>query len=149
MAASRRKRPRSREAPAAPRLSDVAWGVRGRIREHSESIGAVVLTAASLLTLLAMVGLTSGALVDGWVLLLRRWLGWFALVVPLTIGAGAATLALRRLGRTLDVPWIRIIGLELGLFALMGATAALGRLSLAESEAGSAGGLIGWGLSSL
>jgi S-DNA-T family DNA segregation ATPase FtsK/SpoIIIE len=149
MAASRRKRPRPREAPIAPRLSDVAWGLAGRIREHSEDIGAVVLAAASLLTLLAMVGLTSGALVDGWVVLLRRWLGWFALVVPLTMGAGAATLAVRRLGRTVDVPWIRIIGLELGLFALMGAIAALGRLSLAESEAGRGGGLIGWGLSSL
>jgi S-DNA-T family DNA segregation ATPase FtsK/SpoIIIE len=149
MAASRRKRPRSREAPAAPGLSDLAWGLAGRIREHSEDIGAVVLAAASLLTLLAMVGLTSGALVDAWVLLLRRWLGWFALVAPLTMGAGAATLALRRLGRPVDVPWIRIIGLELGLFALMGAIAALGRLSLAESEAGRGGGLIGWGLSSL
>ena len=149
MAGSRRKRPRSREAPVAPRLSDVAWGLAGRIREHSEDIGAVVLAAASLLTLLAMVRLTSGALVDGWVVLLRRWLGWFAMVAPLTMGAGAATLALRRLGRTIVVPWIRIIGLELGLFALMGAIAALGHLSLADSEAGRGGGLIGWGLSSL
>src|SRR3990172_11222517 len=104
MAASRRKRPRSREAPAAPRLADAAWSLAGRIREHSEDIGAVVLAAASLLTLLAMIGLTSGALVDGWVLLLRRCLFFFAIVAPLTMGAGAATLALRRLGRTVDVP---------------------------------------------
>src|SRR3972149_4133793 len=89
MAASRRKRPRSREAPAAPRLADAAWSLAGRIREHSEDIGAVVLAAASLLTLLAMIGLTSGALVDGWVLLLRRWLGWFALGGAPTVGGGA------------------------------------------------------------
>src|SRR4030067_3515252 len=98
MAASRRKRPRSREAPAAPRLSDVAWALAGGIREHSEDIGAVVLAAASLLTLLAMVGLTSGALVDGWVLLLRRWLGWFALVGPPTMGGGGGAPGLRGAG---------------------------------------------------
>ncbi|HSB88793.1 MAG TPA: DNA translocase FtsK [Anaerolineales bacterium] len=146
---ARRKSQRSREEPSARGFSDLAWGLAGRLREHSEDIGAVLLAAVTLLTLLAMMRWTSGAIVDAWVALLRRWLGWFAIVVPLTMGAGAAVLALRRLGRAIAVPWLQVIGVELALFALMGAFAALGGLSLADSEAGRGGGLIGWGLSSL
>jgi len=149
MAGSRRKSSRSREASSGRGFSEVVWSLAGRLREHSEDIGAVLLASISLLTLLAMMRLTSGALVDGWVLLLRRWLGWFAFVVPVTMAGGATVLALRRLGRPVAIPWLQVIGVELGLFALMGAVAALGHLSLAESEAGGGGGLIGWGLSSL
>jgi S-DNA-T family DNA segregation ATPase FtsK/SpoIIIE len=130
-------------------LADLAWNLVGRLREHGEDIGAVVLAALALVTLLAMTRLTSGALVDGWVVLLRRWLGWFLWVVPLTFAGGAAVLGLRRLGHTVDIPWLRVIGAEFGLFALMGAFASLGRISLADSEAGAGGGLIGWGLGSL
>ena len=148
MPSQRRKGSRA-APPESSGLSQVVWEIAGRLREHAEDIGAVLLAAAALLTILGMLRLTSGALVDGWVGLLRRWTGWFSIAVPLTLAAGAAVLAMRRLGHPVEIPWLQVIAIEFGVFALMGAVAAAGGITLAESEAGNGGGLIGWGLSSL
>ncbi|HET7012253.1 MAG TPA: DNA translocase FtsK [Anaerolineales bacterium] len=149
MPSSRRKTSRAAPPNEPSGWSQIAWDLAGRLREHAEDIGAVLLSAAALLTLLGMLRWTSGALVDGWIDLLRRWLGWFSIAVPLTLVAIATVLVLRRLGTPLDIPWLQVIAVEFGVFALMGAVAAFGNLSLAESESGSGGGLIGWGLSAL
>lgn len=126
-----------------------AWDAAGWLRDHGDDAGALVLGAIALLTLLGMLGLTKGSLIDAWVEGLQKWLGWFAFIVPVTLGLGAVALGRRRLGVPWEIPWPRIVALEIALFAGMGALALAADFGLAESEAGSGGGLIGWGVGTL
>jgi len=104
---------------------------------------------AALITFLGMLGLTRGTLINAWVAALDRWLGWFAPVVPLTMLVGAVAFGRRRLGIPWQIPWVRVVALEISFFALMGVLALAADYSLAESESGKGGGLIGWGVGSL
>jgi len=126
-----------------------AWDLAGWLREHGDDAAALGLAIAALITLLGMLGLTQGRLVDAWIAALVRWLGWFVPIVPLTMILGAVAFGRRRLGIPWEIPWIRVVALEIGFFALMGVLALAAGDSLAESESGRGGGLIGWGVGSL
>jgi S-DNA-T family DNA segregation ATPase FtsK/SpoIIIE len=145
----------SEQAPSARRPSgtlregETGWDVAGWLREHGDDAAALALGIVSLITLLGMLGLTQGDLVDAWVGALRRWVGWFSPIVPLTMLIGAVALGRRRLGIPWEIPWVRIVALEVALFATMGALALAADYGLAESESGQGGGLIGWGVGSL
>jgi S-DNA-T family DNA segregation ATPase FtsK/SpoIIIE len=143
---SRRSARSSSEAGGASRR---AWDFAGWLREHGDDAAALGLAIAALITLLGMLGLTQGSLVDAWIAALERWLGWFAAIVPLTMILGAIAFGRRRLGIPWEVPWLRVVALEIAFFALMGVLALAADYSLAESESGRGGGLIGWGVGSL
>jgi S-DNA-T family DNA segregation ATPase FtsK/SpoIIIE len=130
--------------PAGAAFDLVAW-----MRDHGDEVAALLLGGASLITILGLVGLTSGSLVDAWTGALVRWLGWFSWVLPATMALGALALGRRRLGVPWSIPWPRIVALEVALFCGMGALALAADFDLAESEAGSGGGLIGWGIGAL
>jgi len=119
------------------------------VREHGDDAAALGLTIAALLTILGMLGLTRGTVIDAWIAALERWLGWFAPIVPLTMLVGAIAFGRRRLGIPWQVPWVRVVALEIGFFALMGVLALAANYSLADSESGKGGGLIVWGVGAL
>jgi S-DNA-T family DNA segregation ATPase FtsK/SpoIIIE len=133
--------------PGSP--ARTAWDLAGWLREHGDDAAALGLAIAALITLLGMLGLTQGSLVNAWTAALDRWLGWFAPIVPLTMILGAVAFGRRRLGIPWEIPWVRVVALEIVFFALMGVLALAADYSLAESEAGQGGGLIGWGVGSL
>jgi hypothetical protein len=62
---------------------------------------------------------------------------------------GVVALGRRRLGIPWEIPWVQIVALEIALFAAMGGLALAANYSLAESESGLGGGLIGWGVGAL
>jgi len=142
-----RRSPRRGSTPGGP--SRNAWDLAGWLREHGDDAAALVLASAALITLLGMLGLTQGSLVDAWTAALDRWLGWFAPIVPVTMVLGAVGFGRRRLGIPWEIPWLRVVALEIAFFALMGVLALAADYSLAESESGQGGGLIGWGVGSL
>ncbi|MCW5876975.1 MAG: hypothetical protein KIS85_08865 [Anaerolineales bacterium] len=110
----------------------------------AEAAGLLVL-ALALLTLLGLSGLSSGAWLDPWVGLWRRWLGWGSwLVVAGLALAGWNLLAQRRAARSF--PLGRLIAFEAATFAALGLLSLGMGQSLEVAEAGQAGGLIGWGL---
>ncbi|HSL42038.1 MAG TPA: DNA translocase FtsK 4TM domain-containing protein [Anaerolineales bacterium] len=106
----------------------------------------VILTAAALMTFLALRGYTEGLLLTPWANLLLLWFGWGSYLVVLAIGyIGYAFL--RRSNAPL--PWGRLFALELAAFLTLALLAALGGNSLLRAESGMDGGRVGWGLVTL
>ncbi len=136
-------------SPVAPPLPTWLLAAIGWLRDHGDELAALVLGAASLISLLGLLGLTRGAVVDAWTAGLRRWLGWFTWILPLTMGLGAFAFGRIRLGIPWRIPWSRVVAFELALFALMGALSLGGDFDLAASEGGVGAGLIGWGIGAL
>ncbi len=119
------------------------------LRLRLEEAAALAVSLAAVVLLLGMLGLTHGTLIDLLSGELKRWLGWGAWSLPILLGWIAFVLWLRALGRSAEIPWKVVIALELALLGLLGILALLDGLSVARAEAGSGGGLIGWGLGRL
>lgn len=112
-------------------------------------VGGIVVLSFALMTLLALLRITQGALLTPWADLLFLWLGSGSYFVVL-IFAGLGLLMLRRrTGGGVELPWGRILALELAAFALIALFAAGNGVSLERAEAGLDGGLVGWGLADL
>ncbi|MBC7250573.1 MAG: DNA translocase FtsK [Anaerolineae bacterium] len=114
-------------------------------------IVGLLLMALGTITLLALLGVTSGVLSDWWTLLLRRIFGWGAAVVALSLIGGGLLLLFRNLGTRLRLRWEMAIGLEV-MFVAGLALAHLLSFSddpLNLARAGGGGGYIGWALSTL
>lgn len=146
---------KSKSAPKKPdpnrytQMDPWWWRVAGRVLGYADDVGAVMLGALALVTVLGLIGLTNGALVDPWISLLRRWFGWGAFLFPLPILAGAAALVRHRQGLQLDVNWSRVIVLELATVGALGLLAVLGNMDLPRADMGYGGGVVGWGISTL
>jgi S-DNA-T family DNA segregation ATPase FtsK/SpoIIIE len=106
----------------------------------------VILIAFAVMTLLALLGYTDGALLIAWVGLLSLWFGWGAYIVLL--GIGYAGYALLRRGES-PLGWAQLIALEIAAFLTLGLFAAMGGNSVLDAEAGLYGGRIGWGITEL
>lgn len=110
----------------------------------AEAIGMLLL-ADALLTLLGLFGLTSGTILSPWINLLRRWLGWGALLIVITlVSAGWRLLIGRR--TAFGFAWGRVVAEEVAAFSALGLLSLFLGQSLETAEAGDAGGLMGWGL---
>jgi len=120
-----------------------------RLTGRLDELLALVVTVLALLVILGMTRLTHGSWMDALTAELRRWLGWGAWSVPLLLMLGAAVLWRRALGQAPEIPWRRVIALELLLLGVLGLLALADGGSLAQAEAGGGGGLIGWGLARL
>ena len=103
----------------------------------------IFLITAGVISLLGLVRLTSGGLVDPWIRLLESWLGWGAIIIPVTILAGGLVLLS---ARSQDLLWGRILALELLLFALLGLLSGILADGLPEAEIGEGGGIVGWSI---
>jgi len=130
-------------------LAEWWWSFADRALDYGEDFGALALGVSALVTVLGMAGLTHGSLVDAWVGLLARWLGWGSLVVPVVMIASFVLLLRHSLGGSTHVRWLRVISVELALFAFLGVLTNLDGMSLERAEIGAGGGLIGWGLATL
>lgn len=106
-------------------------------------VGGVILLALAAMTLLALWGLTRGALLTPWANFLERWLGWGShlLVVGMVL---AGLHLLRRDDKPIPFGWV--ISFEFASFLTLGLLAALGGFDLARAELGMDGGRLGWGL---
>ncbi len=125
-------------------LAGLATAVR--IYQYLDDLAAVFLTAVGLVTGLGLLRVTQGGLIDPWVLLLERWTGWGAILIPLSCLVAAALLLRRGLGHSLHISWLRVVSLEITFFAGLGILSLLTGSSLPLAEQGGAGGLIGWGI---
>jgi S-DNA-T family DNA segregation ATPase FtsK/SpoIIIE len=123
------------------------WTLLERGIEYIDDLGTVTLSAMSIVTILGLLGLTHGTLIDPWVSLLRRWLGLGAVLIPLILAIGAVLLVRHRQGLQLGIDWSRVIALELCVGSVLGLLSVLDGMNLPRAEVGYGGGLIGWGLS--
>jgi len=138
--------PSRKQIPDANPSLMVALMVWRRLQKYGSDLAAVLLLALALLTLLGLTGLSSGAFIDPWINLLKTWLGWGALLVPLTAAWAGLVILVRELRQRARVKWGRVIAAESAAFALLGLLnlANHGRIALAVQGGG--GGLVGWGI---
>lgn len=120
------------------------FGARAAI--YLKEIAAVIFAAGSVVTLLGMLGLTKGMLIDAWVTLLCRWMGWSAYIIPLLFAGVASLLFSQCTGQYKDTPWGCIVALEVALVSLMGLLSFIDGMDLTRAETGSGGGIIGWAI---
>jgi len=112
-------------------------------RSRSRDLLGILLVSAGAISLLGLAGLTRGGLVDPWIGLLESWMGWGAIVIPLTgLAAGVAILGARRR----EFKWSRVLALELALFAILGLLSGLLADGLPQAEIGEGGGILGWSI---
>jgi S-DNA-T family DNA segregation ATPase FtsK/SpoIIIE len=106
----------------------------------------VFLLAFALMTLLGILGLSKGSLLEDWVNLLYLWIGWGNLLVVLFAAAGGV-LAFRRSVKPIGIHWGRIIALELAAFLTLALLSTVNGNKLTVGEMW--GGQVGWGLATL
>jgi S-DNA-T family DNA segregation ATPase FtsK/SpoIIIE len=106
----------------------------------------VLLLAFALMTLVGIIGLSKGRLLELWVTLLGNWLGWGSILVILAAGA-MGLLAFRRSRHPMKVHWGQVIGAEFAAFLSLAILSVLSGNRLTQGTLW--GGQIGWGLSIL
>ena len=111
----------------------------------------VLLIAFAVMSLLAVWGITDGAILTPFASLLSLWFGWGNFLVLFGIGYFGYSL-LRRDGG--EIRWGRIMSLELAALLTLGLLTVLGPVvfggnSLIRAEKGMDGGRLGWGLTTL
>ena len=106
----------------------------------------VFLFALALLTLLGILGLSRGTLLEEWVNLLFLWLGWGDLLVVFFAAAGGV-IAFQRSLKPIPFHLGRVIALELAAFLTLALLSAANGNRLTEGAMW--GGQVGWGLATL
>jgi S-DNA-T family DNA segregation ATPase FtsK/SpoIIIE len=112
-------------------------------------LAAILLAAASAITLLGLAGWTGGRWVAAWVQFLRSWLGMAAWLAPVLLLSGALAVPPQSRRWIPSLGWGRVLAIEIALLSLLPILSIVDGMSLARAEAGSGGGLIGWGLGTL
>lgn len=138
--------PKSGEEPTSADWFD--WFERAQThfgRFVSDSAG-VILLAFALMTLLALLDLTSGNLMTPWAFTLRRGLGFGSAFIVLVTGLIGVVLLRQRISGGVKIRWSRVIALEIATFSFLALFAILGGLSIERAESGLDGGYIGWAL---
>ena len=137
------------QADSSSPITDASIRIFDGVQSHLWDIGGVVFLSIGLITLLALLDVTSGVLVNWWAGLLQRWFGWGSfLLVPMILAIGIVLLIQR--STTLEnISWGRILSLEMAAFAGLVLLAVIGENSLQRASEGLDGGLVGWGLAEL
>jgi S-DNA-T family DNA segregation ATPase FtsK/SpoIIIE len=142
--------PQSRESQSKlPRPTD--WVDRlARLETHFGrflwDILGVLLLAIALMTLVGILGLSNGSLLELWITILGTWLGWGSILVIL-VACALSFLAFRRSRHPMKVHWGQVIGVEFALFLSLAILSLLSGNRLTQGTLW--GGQIGWGISML
>lgn len=111
-------------------------------------IGTFVILIA-LLTLLGLLGLSRGTIINSWILLLKRGFGWGSyLLVAVLIFLGYAVFRYRA-GKGFPLSFGRVLALEGAFFTILPLLSLLNGTSLDRAIQGLDGGTLGWGLAQL
>ncbi len=157
-----KRKPASRRAEFRTEVSNFFLeGGEGLLGIWQDIVGILML-ALAIASVLALLGLSVGAWTGSLADLLFTWLGWGAVLFPVSIGLISLVLLARSFGWLDHVKWRRVIALELSVVFLLGlvhlALAAelakdhgisqsdvlAGRQLLLHAVAGQGGGKVGW-----
>lgn len=116
------------------------------VSRYGLDILTVVLFAVGALTLLGLIGWTSGSLISRWIEFLSKWFGWgsYGFVFVFVI-FGIMSLR-KRIGGERKFPLNKVLSIEFGFFILLTLLAIYGGMDLQRADLGLDGGYIGWGL---
>jgi S-DNA-T family DNA segregation ATPase FtsK/SpoIIIE len=111
-----------------------------------EDLAIILMGALTVISILGMLRLTEGELIDPWIQFLRRWLGWGAWIVPAGLGYLVVWLVRWKRGVQEHFLTLRLIAVEFFVVSVLALFAILDGMSIPRAEAGTGGGLIGWGI---
>lgn len=136
----------SSRPPQEPSHSD--WldrlaGFNAHFGRFLRDAGGVSLLALAAMSLMALWGVTGGALLTPWANFLKTWFGWGSYLLLLAFVL-AGVFLLRRDDR--PIHFGRIVSFELASLLTLGLLAVIGGFDLARADLGRDGGRIGWGL---
>ncbi|MFC1936122.1 DNA translocase FtsK [Chloroflexota bacterium] len=134
------------ESVQRPDWFDAVVKLLMRLRRFGRDVGGILLMALASLTLLALIGGTSGAWVTPWAEGIKRWFGWGSILLVAALAVGGLLLLQRSREPFTGKDWGRVIALELSAFAIVAMLTLFGGVSLERALAGKDGGLVGWGI---
>jgi DNA segregation ATPase FtsK/SpoIIIE, S-DNA-T family len=124
----------------------------GRLQAHFGrflwDITGVILMAFALMTILGILGLSQGTLMNLWVDLIKKGLGWGSVFIV----ASAVVLgiyAIRRSRHVIHINWGQVVGVELAVLLTLALLSIASGNQLSAAEQGMWGGQVGWGIASL
>lgn len=137
------------EDTPTPRFDILDWfqHVQTHFGRYGLDIAGVGLLALAAITMLGLMGLTEGQLVDPWALSLRRWLGWGSWFIVIGMGLAGLALLRKRQFPNDKVRWGRVLALEMAAIFTLPLLSILSDDSVQLAGAGEYGGYIGWALS--
>ncbi len=131
-------------------VEDAGVSLFERILAYLDDLAVIVLVSLGLILSLGLLALTRGSVVDALVNLLFRWFGWGAYLFPLVFFYPAWSLIRNRFqARKMQVHWLRLISLEIGIAAVLAFLGVLDGRDLPRAELGNGGGIVGWGLATV
>jgi S-DNA-T family DNA segregation ATPase FtsK/SpoIIIE len=117
-----------------------------RWQHRIEDLAIILLSAIAIVSILGFLKLTEGELIDPWIFFLRRWLGWGAWIVPISLGLVVIWLVRWKRREVDQFLSFNLIAFELFTTGGLALLAILDGMSIPRAEEGSGGGLIGWGI---
>jgi DNA segregation ATPase FtsK/SpoIIIE, S-DNA-T family len=117
-----------------------------RVRKYGWDVFGVILLAFTIISLLGLVGLTSGQLIDAWIGLLDRLFGWGAAIMVGLVGLAGISALRQHYEKLPDLKITRVLALEGMAFSLIAFFAAINGGDLDRAQNGLDGGIVGYGL---
>jgi S-DNA-T family DNA segregation ATPase FtsK/SpoIIIE len=125
-----------------------------QLRQMLQWVLALLVFAMGVITLLALLGVTKGILVDWWVNLLRYLFGFGTIPIAAAILAAGLLWLAHYLDHPIQWRWRPFVGVELAFFSLLGLVHtvaargdAWGLVEAARNGNLGSGGLVGWAIS--
>lgn len=120
-----------------------------QLRKFGWDLIGTFLILIALLTLLGLLGLSRGTIINSWILLLERGFGWGSyLLVVVLILLGYAVFRYRA-GKGFPLSFGRVLAFEGAFFTILPLLSLLNGTSLDRAIQGLDGGTLGWGLAQL
>ena len=116
------------------------------ILKRRREVGGVLLLLVSIVSLLALVGLSQASILQWWTRLLRQIFGWGAIVICLALAALGLRLIVGTLGDRFRIEPAKLAGAGVLVIMSLGLAHLAGGYSLIDASAGRGGGLVGWAL---
>ena len=102
------------------RLLGTTMTTLGILRKYTAELASITLLATGLIGILAVLDVSSGRWTLGVADALAIWLGWGALLAPLTLLWAGCLYVARSIGLVARISWLRIISGELAVLCLLG-----------------------------
>jgi S-DNA-T family DNA segregation ATPase FtsK/SpoIIIE len=117
-----------------------------KFQRFTKDIAGIILLVLASLTLLSIIGLTSGAWLTPWATWLRKWFGIGSVFLVMGFGIVGLFLLRKQSEDFTTRDWGRIIWLEVSAFSSLSLISIVFGHSIERAEAGLDGGLVGWGI---
>jgi len=117
-----------------------------KFQRFTKDIAGIILLVLASLTLLSIIGLTSGAWLTPWATWLRKWFGIGSVFLVMGFGIVGLFLLRKQSEDFTTRDWGRIIWLEVSAFSSLSLLSIVFGHSIERAEGGLDGGLVGWGI---